>query len=60
MQTYSPAQSKDQCLKNAVDGLTELRNIKTTTAQLQVTTGAVILYNGYISLPYSASKSYDA
>ena len=46
-------------LENAVDGLTELRNIKTTAAQLHVTTGTIISYDGYVSLPYSAAQSYD-
>ena len=46
-------------LENAVDGLTELRNVKTITAQLQVTTGTIISYDGYVSLLYSAAQSYD-
>ena len=46
-------------LENTVEKLTELRHIKRTAPQLQVTTGAVISYNGYISLIYSAAQSYD-
>ena len=46
-------------LENYIDGLTELRNVKTINAQLQVTTGTVISYDGYISILYSAAKSYD-
>ena len=46
-------------LENVVDGLAELRNVKTTAAQLQVTNGTIISCNGYFSLLYSAAQSYD-
>ena len=46
-------------LENAVDGLTELRNVKTTAAQLKVTTGTIISYDGYVLLLYNAAQSYD-
>ena len=45
--------------ENTDDGLSELRNVKTTAAQLQVTTGTIISYDGYFSLLYSAAQSYD-
>ena len=38
---------KRSILDNTVDELTELRHLKATTAQLQVTTGTVISYYGY-------------
>ena len=47
-------------LENYIDGLTELKNVKTTAAQLQVTNGTVILYDGCVSLQYGAAQSYDA
>ena len=46
-------------LENAVDGLAEIRNVKTTDAQLQVTNGTIISYDGYVSLLYSAVQRYD-
>ena len=46
-------------LEKAVDGLTELRNVKTTAAQLQVITGTIIIYDGYVSLLYSTAQNYD-
>ena len=45
-------------LEHSVDGLTELINFKTTAAQLQVTTGTVISYDGYVSLLYGAAQMY--
>ena len=42
-------------LGNAVDGLTELRNIEITDVRLQVTNGIVISYDGYFSLLYGAA-----
>ena len=50
---------KKSILENAVDELTELRNIKTIATQLQATTGTVITYDGYVSLLYSTAQSYD-
>ena len=46
-------------LENDVDGLAELRNVKTTDIELQVTNGTIISYDGYISLIYNAAQSYD-
>ena len=46
-------------LENTVDGLTELRHVKATAVQLQVTTSTVISYDIYVSLLYSAAQSYD-
>ena len=37
-------------LQSDVDGLAELWNVKTTAAQLQVTNGMIISYDGYVSL----------
>ena len=36
-----------------------LEILKKTAAQLQVTTGTVISYDGYVSLLYSTAQSYD-
>ena len=46
-------------LENAVDGLSEVRNVKITATQLQVTTGTVISYDGYVSLLYIAFQNYN-
>ena len=46
-------------LENSADELNELRTIKITAAQLQVTTGKDISYDGYASLLYSAAENYD-
>ena len=45
--------------ENNVDGLAELRNIKKTAAQLQVTNSTIISYDGYVSRIHSAVKMYD-
>ena len=45
--------------ENTIDGLTELRNVKTASAQLQATTGAVISHDDYVSLLYSDAQSYN-
>ena len=46
-------------LESNVDGLTELRHVKTTAAKLQATTGAIISYDGCVSILYSATHKYD-
>ena len=46
-------------LENAVDGLTKLRYAKTSVAQLNITNGTVTSYDGYVSLLYGATQSYD-
>ena len=46
-------------LKNAVDGLPELRNVKTTVVQLHIVNGQVFPYDGYVSLLHSIAQSYD-
>ena len=50
---------KRSMLENDIDGLAELRNFKTTTAQIQVTNGTVISYDEYVSLLYGVAQSYD-
>ena len=50
---------KRSMLENDIDGLAELRNFKTTTAQIQVTNGTVISYDEYVSLLYGVTQSYD-
>ena len=46
-------------LKNAVDGLAELRNIKTADAQIYVTNDTIISYDVYVSLMYNTAQSYN-
>ena len=50
---------KSSTLENDVDGLAELRSVKTTATQLQVTNRILISYDGYMSLIYGAAQSYD-
>ena len=45
-------------LENVVDGLPELRSVKTTAAQIQGTNGRLITYDRYISFLYGATQSY--
>ena len=44
-------------LETAVDGLDELRNVKTTAEQLKFTNGTLISFDGYVSLP--SAQRYD-
>ena len=47
-------------LQNAVHPIQELRQVKTSAAQLQTQTGKAITYANYIGLLYSAAAQYDS
>ena len=47
-------------LQNAVHPIQELRQVKTSAAQLQTQTGKAITYTNYIGLLYSAAAQYDS
>ena len=50
---------KRSILENDISGLAELRSVKITVTQLQVTNDRVDSYDGYISLLCGAAQIYD-
>ena len=51
--------TKRAMLENDVDRLAERRNVKKTATQIQITSGTILSYDGYVSLLYSATQSCD-